>query len=789
MTRSRSLKHTTKTKKPSKRVRLSAQSQIAYEALLESGICWLGGNKYSVTLALGDIDYSLAPEERQSEIIERYSRFINGHTTDHHVQIQVINEAINKEELARCVQFPLKGDGRDSLRREYNDLIAARLSTGRNNTRSSTYVTITVEAKTLEEAKTSLARIAAEDEALLREVGNCTARRLTGVERVDLLARLLRPGSTHTPFSYVSMLASSHTTKDYVAPWLFDLTDKSMVRCFSGEDVYWRGMILRDLPNYLSDRLLASLADLPITLTIAVHIDPIDKVESIKLVKREIAKMDMQRIDEIRKLVRKGLGEDFLGYELEASRKEAEELRDTLEKTNEKLFRTTIVLGVAGETKEALAENVARVKRACAKESCTPETAQFMQMDCLNALLPLGRCDLPFYRTLITGNLAMLMPFTTQELTQVPGVFYGVNARSKNLIVADRTRGMNSNGFILGTSGSGKSQFAKFEITQLFLTRPHDEIIIIDPEHEYTALCQELDGQRIVVSAGSSQTINALDLPKDYQVSDSNPVLDKAGFVLDMLGVLIGGADGLSPEKRSIIDRVVMRLYDAYWETPRSACPTLIDVYEALKGEPEREATEMATALEMYARGSLAGFSRATNVDVTNRFVVFDTADLGREFQTFGMMVVLEAVWNKIALNRARGVRTWLYIDEFHLLFANDYAAAHCQAIFKRVRKWGAAATGITQNIEELLLSDRARLMLANSDSLFLFNQQATDADELTELFKFSEQQRSSFTYTKPGCGLLKVGGAVIPFDNKMNPDSDIFRLFSTSFTQEVHHA
>lgn len=752
---------------------------------MQSGICWLGADRYSVTLALGDIDYTLAIDERQDEIIERYSQFINAHTSEHHVQIQVLNEPLDRVRLAREVELPLRGDGHDHLRRDYNDLIESRLAGGRNNTVTSTYVTISVQATSLEEARSDLARIVAEDEVLLRSFG-CSARQLSGEERVDLLARMLRASSRVEPFDYASLIAGKVTTKDAVTPWMIDVSDRSMVRLASGEEVYWQSLVLRELPSFLSDRLLSTLADLPITLSMCLHVDPIDQVEGLKMVKREIAKMDMQRADNIRHLAKQGLGEEFLGYELEASRREAEELRETLEQSNEKLFTTTIVIGVAGATKEEVKANVARVKRACAKQSCIPEVAHFMQLDALNALLPLGVCELPMFRTLTTGNLAMLLPFTTQELMQTPGIFYGINAHSKNLLVGDRTRGMNANSFILGTSGSGKSQFAKAEMTQILLNRGHDEIIIIDPEREYVPLCEALSGRRVVISAGSAHTLNPLDLPKDYEVSDSDPVADKAAFVLGIMGVLIGGRDGLSPEKRSILDRVIMRLYRAYWQG-ESPCPTLVDVYETLRGEPEADAREMSTALEMYARGSLAGFAQATNVNLDSRLIVFDTADLGRELQTFGMMVVLEAVWNRIAFNRGRGVRTWLYIDEFHILFSNEYAAEHCQAIFKRVRKWGAAATGITQNIEELLLSDRARLMLANSDGLFLLNQQATDADELTELFKFSKEQRAAFTFSQPGCGLLKLGPATIPFDNTMRTDSDIFRLFSTSFKEEAH--
>ncbi|XCB29566.1 ATP-binding protein [Arcanobacterium hippocoleae] len=491
--------------------------------------------------------------------------------------------------------------------------------------------------------------------------------------------------------------------------------------------------------------------------------------------------MDIQRSTETRKLAKQGLAGSHGSHELESSYSEAVELRNELEQSNEKLFETTIVVGVAGKAVEDLQENVARVRRSCAKHSCDLEVLKYMQKDALNALLPLGRCDLPIHRTLTTAALAVLEPFTTQELFDLSGMFYGVNALSKNLIMLSRSEGMNANAFILGTSGSGKSQFAKFEMMQTFLRRVNDEILIIDPEREYVSLSSALKASRVVISPGSKSALNALEVDKNINL-DEDPIRAKCSFVLSICQVLLGGAEGLSNVERSIIDRCAQNVYRIYFNTDNADMPTLMSLYQELKKQPEIEAGQLATGLEIYAKGSAAGFAAQTNVDLSARVVVYDLADLGRDLQTFGMMVVLENVWARICANKARGVRTWLYIDEFHLLFENDFAAAYCQAIYKRVRKYGAAATGITQNIEELLLNDRARLMLSNSDSVFLLNQQSTDAQALQDLLRLSAQQKSFFTNASPGCGLLKSGSTVIPFDNSMDVESSIFQLFQTTF-------
>ncbi|QRV02069.1 ATP-binding protein [Arcanobacterium phocisimile] len=771
-------------RKVARKEKKNAQSLIHYEAITESGIAYLGGNKYSITLQLSDIDYQLAPNEVQEGLVEKYARFLNGHLAGHHVQVSIVNRVLDKAQLMESIELSSQDDGFDSQRDEYNQLISRRLESGRNNTVTEKYVTLQIEAESFEEAKIVLSRMAAEDIAALREVGGCRAEQISGDQRVRLLQQMLRPDAPND-FSYADMVGQKKAkTKDFVAPWSIDRSDSDRLVLYSGEDRYWQTMILRKMPNWMSDRVLKELAEIPADLTVSIHFDPLDQAEGLDLVKRQIAGMDIQMANERRKLAKQNMDIDLVPHELEASHTEAVELRQQLEQSNEKLFTTRIIIGVSAGSQEELEEAVKRVRRVAGKHSCSLENLRYMQIDGLNACLPLGLCKIPMYRTLTTAVGAVMIPFTTQELLERSGNFYGINALSKNVIMADRAKGMNSNGFILGTTGSGKSQFAKFEMNQTFLRRPNDEILIIDPEREYPALAKEMKATTVVISAGSEDAINPMDLSKEFtNVSDGDPVRNKCGFVLSLCEVLLGGADGLTPAKRSIIDRVVASLYSTYWTSDIPA-PTLKDLYEALRHEPEAEAQEVATGLEMYARGSAQGFARQTNVDASNRVTIYDIAELSKDLQTFGMMVVLEEIWARIVRNKARGVRTWVYIDEFHLLFNNDYAGAYCQSMFKRVRKYGAAATGITQNIEELLINERARLMLSNSDGLFLLNQQSTDADALASLLHLSNQQRGYFTNVEPGRGLMKVGKAVIPFDNTMDSTQRIFKVFSTRFEE-----
>lgn len=736
-----------------------------------------------MTLKLSDIDYQIAPESTQEGIIEQYARFLNSFDSQHSLQVSVVNRYLDKEALRNDVELSPRGDGVDQYRHALNEIIRARLASGRNNTVTDKYLTITVKADDYQHAAMVLARVEAEACAQLRSVGGCKAERVSGEGRLQVLHSILRPGSPFS-FSYDQLIGTPLTTKDVICPWLMDFSDHRSVLLGNETDTYFQVLCMRDLPPWLSDRLIREITEINTDLVISVHIRPIDQAEGLNLVKRQIAGMDMQTIQEQEKARKRGYSENLIPHELVVAHEEATQLRRQLEQSNERLFSTTILVGVRGVSPEDLKEQVAHVRSVARKQSCVLEDLRYMQEDALNAVLPLGTSNLPIFRTVTTATAAIMIPFTTQEVMHKGGIYYGVNDTSKNLIIGSRAATMNGNAFFLGTSGSGKSQYAKKELTQVLLGRPQDDVVIIDPEKEYWALGEVFGATRIDISTSSRHSINPMELHRDAFTDDGNPIKAKAEFILSMCEVLLGGATGLSPAQRSVIDRCATAVYHEYWNSPVMSMPTLATLHKKLLSEKDPAAWEVAAALELYATGSFSGFARQTNVDTGSRFTIYDISSLGAELKTFGMLVVLEQIWNRVIINRAQGRRTWLYIDEFHLLFTNEYAGAYCQMLYKRARKWGLLPTGITQNIDELLLSDRARLMLANCAVVTLLGQTPTDADALQELFGFSDKQREKFTHVSPGQGLLKMGDAIVPFDDRIPTDSILYSLFTTKFAE-----
>lgn len=765
----------------------SVKQLIGYDSMLRNGIAYLGDDRWSATVMFTDINYQLSPEEHQMEVIDRWAKLINSFDAGQSLQIAAYTRTRGMDEILRDITMPDHGDGLDAYRRDYNGLIAGKFETASRNTSTVKTLTVTIQEPDRETAVSTLNALCTSLTAQMRAIDECHATRLDRGQRLRLMAEILRPGE---PFTFderaFESMPGKPSTKDLVCPWSIDARDPTRLDVESESSRFrHRTLWISGLPPELSDQLVNDLTSIRARVNVSIHLAPYDRGESMTIVRRKNAEIKMQVMETRRKNRKQGLDPDDLPDDLADQQEQLGQLRDELRSTNQRLVDSIIVIGVSAASQEELEVACRNVKAKVNAQSCTAESLKFMQMEGLTAELPLGNNPLPMKRTLTTNSAAILIPFTTQEVFEPHGLFYGSNARSGNPILADRRSHMNSNGFVLGTSGGGKSFTVKQEIAGMFLNRD-DEVIIIDPEREYLPLAQAFGGQIVQISAGSTTRINPLDIVLE-ETGDGDPVKEKTNNVVSMVGSLVGGNEGLNPVEKSLVDRCALNLYVRYREQGANptAQPTLGDLRDMLEETGEAAGHELAVSLGSYTSGSLSGFNGQTNVDLNNRFTVFDVSGLTGELRTFGMMVVIDQVWNRVIRNRAKGRRTWLYIDEFHRFFGNQYSAGQFKDIYKRARKYGLGVTGITQNIEELLLDDDARLMLSNSDFLMLLSQNGSDADELCSLLKLSEEQRQFFTGVLPGQGLMKIGDAYVPFDGRIPSGGILYELYSTSFQQQ----
>lgn len=756
---------------------------IGYDSMLRNGIAHLGGDQWSASIAFKDINYQLSPEAHQMEIIDKWARVINSFDAGQSVQIASYTRSRGVREILADVMMDERGDGLDEYRRDYNRLAEGKLESVSRDMSTIKIMTVTITENDKQAACATLNALCNNLVAQLRNIDECAATRLDRAHRLRLMAEVLRPGESFTfDERRFAHQPGQPDTKDLVCPWSIDARKPDRLDIESMDSSFFhRTMWVSSLPPELSDQLVNDLTGLRARVDVSIHLAPMDRGDSMTRVRRKNAEIKMQIMDQRRKNRKQGLDPDDLPDDLADQQEQLGQLRDELRQTNQRLVDSIIMIGVSAASEEELELTCRNVRAKVNAQSCKAESLKFMQLEGLTAELPLGANPLPMTRTLTTNSAAILIPFTTQEVFEPHGLFYGSNARSGNPILADRRSHMNSNGFVLGTSGGGKSFTVKQEIAGMFLNRD-DEVIVIDPEREYLPLAQAFGGQIIPISAGSGTCINPLDIVLD-ETGDGDPVKQKTSNVVSMIGSLIGGSEGLGPVEKSLVDRATLSLYVAYRDTGAGSWqPTLQDLRRTLDGTGEPTGHELAVALDSYTSGSLSGFNGQTNVNLSNRLTVFDVSGLTGELRTFGMMVVIDQVWNRVIRNRAAGRRTWLYIDEFHRFFGNQYSAGQFKDIYKRSRKYGLGVTGITQNIDELLLDQDASMMLSNSDFLMLLSQNGSDADSLCELLKLSEEQRQYFTGVMPGQGLMKIGNAYVPFDGRIPSGGLLYSLYSTSF-------
>lgn len=756
----------------------TAQQTIPYDRVWPDGICLADGRRYNKTLQFQDLNYQLAQNDDKAAIFEGWCDFLNYFDSSIHIQFSFLNLTAGAERLEQTIRIPRQEDAFNAIRDEYAHMLQGQLAkgSGGNGLVKTKYLTFGIEADGLKAAKPRLERIELDILNNFKRLG-VSARPLDGKERLRLMHSIFHM-DTQEPFRFEWdwLAPSGLSTKDFIAPSSF----------FFGESRRFRmgaklgaASILQILAPELNDRMLADFLELESSLIVTMHIQSIDQTAAIKQIKRKITDLDKTKMDEQKKAVRAGYDMDILPSDLATYGAEAKKLLEDLQSRNERMFLMTFLILNTGDSRQQLENTVFQAQGVAQKYNCSLQRLDFQQEKALVSSLPLGVNRVNIQRGLTTSSTAIYVPFTTQELFQPDGepLYYGLNALSSNLIMADRKKLKNPNGLILGTPGSGKSFSAKREIVNVFLMTK-DDLIICDPEGEYYPLVETLHGQVIKISPTSRQRVN----PMDINLNCSEDTLSlKSDFVLSLCELVVGGRDGLKPTEKTVIDRAVRMVYRKYLSSPRPEnMPVLGDLYNALLMQDEREARHIATALEIYVSGSLNVFNGQTNVDISNRIVCYDIKELGQQLKKLGMLIVQDQVWGRVTANRAEGKSTRYYMDEFHLLLKEEQTAAYSAEIWKRFRKWGGIPTAITQNVKDLLASREVENILENSDFIYMLNQAAGDREILANKLGISPYQLSYITHSGEGEGLLFYGNVILPFADRFPKDTSLYRVLTT---------
>lgn len=790
------------------RIPKSSQDTLPYLKVFRNGIFMSEDDVYTKTYTLTDANFKTATQDHQDEMYFAYGDLLNYFQPDVRPQFTIFNTKLDKEVFRENTLFEDQNDGADDLRHAMNAVLEEKINEGQNNIVQKKFITVGVAAENIQVAANVFSRVDTEMVPKIQQInGDNNTEALNLVDRLTLLYNIYNQSATmpfykkmdmggkvNETFNLEYMLSLGLTTKDLIAPMDIQFYDDY----FLIDDKFGRALGMRTYPTQLSAEIMTDLASVPCTALTSVHFSPMRQDEAITLVRNQMLEVTRNMATSAEKKVKKGLSGDFVPLELKQQKEDADKAFNDFTVRNQKSILATVVSVIFADTYQELENYTKMVINNAEKHMCSMTKLNGQQEAGLASAVPLGVNRLYQNRMLNTEAAALFIPFEAQEMNEPHGLYYGVNQTSHNLVVVNRLEAQNSNGLIIGMSGSGKSFAAKMEMAQAWLKHEKNEIFVIDPQAEYKPLCERLNGQVIRIAPGGTTHINPFDMDLDYAsngdgTSSDDPVTAKSDYIGALCEAAIGGHYGLNPVQQSVIDRCVRQIYTPYLEhmdklrlsgsnvtCDRSVTPTLKDFYEILRRQPEPDADYIRIALEKYCVGSYDTFAHHTNVDTNRRFIVYDISDIGTGLKEMGMQVCLEDIWNRTVANKKRGVRTWIFIDEFYLLTQSESCARHLMFIYKQARKFGGVPTGITQNVEDMLTNRESRAIINNCQMVQMLNQSDADRKEIGTILHVSETQLDFIKNAQSGHGLIWYGGSLLPFANKFPTESPFFELLST---------
>lgn len=747
----------------------NVQQVIPIQRIWENGIFLVGKNKYALTYKFTDINYAVASKEDKESMFLDYSELLNSFDSSATTKITVALRRINKKDFEKEILLPFKQDGLDIYRQEYNQMLLDK-ALGANGIQREIYLTVSVVKKDYEEAKNYFRRIGNDIVSHLAKLGSKCVE-LDAREKLRILYDFYRVGEeVNYNLDLHELMKKGHNFKDYICPDGFSFKSDY----FEIGKRFGRVLFLKDYASYIKDSMVAELTDMNQNMMLSIDIIPIPTDEAVKEVENRLLGVETNITNWQRKQNANNNFSAVIPYDMEQQRKESKEFLDDLTTRDQRMMFANLTLVITADSKEQLDADTETILITGRKHLCQIVPLRYQQMNGLNTVLPIGVRKIKNLRTLTTESLAVLNPFRVQEIFDKGGIYYGENAISHNLIMVNKANLLNQSSFLLGVPGSGKSFSAKELIVFLALST-EDDILLCDPEGEYSALIKALGGEVVSISASSRDHINAMDMTEGYG-DGVNPVVDKSEFILSLFEQL--DKKGLGPKEKSIIDRCTALVYEDYHKTEKT--PTLMTLREKLLEQPEKEAKELALSLELFTNGSLNVFAHETNVDTNSRIISYDIYKLGKQLKTMGLLVITDAMINRVSDNYKKGKRTHIFIDEIHVLFENEYSATFFNSAWRQFRKRNAYPTAITQNVEYLLSSVDASTMLSNSEFIVMLNQASSDRQELAKLLNISDEQMSYITNSDAGCGLIRYGSSLVPFINRFPKNTRLYKLMTT---------
>ena len=749
------------------RVPKRVQDVIPIKCMWSDGI-FLVGTRYSKTFKFTDINYMVASQEAQKKLFLAYAALINSLDCGATTKITLNNRHLNRKNFADTVLMKLKNDYLDYYRMEYNDVIMSK-AIGGNGIIQEKYVTVSVCKKNIEDARAYFARVGAELTARFAALG-AKVMEMDATEKLRVLHDFYRSGEeVYFRFDAQDMMRKGHDFRDYICP---DSVEKHSDYLMLGGK-YARVIYLKDYASFISDQLVTKLTDQSRSMMLSIDIIPVATDEAVREVERKMLGVETNITNWQRRQNANNNFSAIVPYDMEQQRRETKEYMTDLTSRDQRMMLSVLTIVHLADTKAELDADTDALLKVAADHMCQMAVLRYQQLDGLNTALPIGTRKIDTFRTLTTESLAVFMPFKVQEIQEPGGIYFGENAISHNLILCNMKNLLNQSMMLLGIPGSGKSFFAKLLIVAIALSTK-DDIIILDPEGEYTPLVKALGGAVMCFAVGGSDWLNAMAMEEGY--GEGSPVAFKSQFIMSLLKQI--DPDGIRAHHKSIIDRCVALVLQDQKKTGK--VPTLCTLREKLLEQPEQEARDLALTMELYTSGSLNIFAHETNVDTKNRIQSYDIHDLGEELKQPGFVTITDAMINRVNYNWAHGKKTHIFVDEFHIAYENEYSGNFFTSAWRQFRKRNAAPCAITQNVEYMLDSVQASTMVSNSEFVVMLNQAESDQERLSKLLNISPEQMSYVNGSEAGCGLMRYGSALVPFVNRFPANTELYKLITT---------
>ena len=786
-----------KTKKAVEAKPTTAAESIPYLHVYEDGLIEVAEGRFSKSYILPDINFVTKREGDQGNLAQSFADFVGSFDDTTDVQITLYNRTVNMNVFRNQVLLQMKEDDLNDKREEYNAMLVEKMRGAKNNLETLKILTLTISAQDIVEALEKFGNIDKTVADSITIITKAPPTPLSLIDRLDILNEIYNQGDafslkskrvidgkTVEAFSLENCVQRGMTTKSVIAPSSIDVKNKQIIL---NEKTIVKSYYISSYPTWVKGDIFTSFAHMPANMLVSMYMRAMNRQDAVALVKRQGTNITADIIEVQKRAARSGYGINIIPPTLEDAKQETDYLIDSMTKDNARLLLTSFVITIFADSEEELKNHEESLKMIASKALVDIKPMNMQQETGFASALPIGNNKLLFETLMTNVSIQSFTPFDVKDIRDKGGMYYGVNAASHNLILINRTDAINSNAVILGMPGSGKSFAAKREIINVLLNTD-DEVYVIDPEREYTALAEELGGAVIKIANGAESYINPFDLNINNADDAGDPVKIKTDFIETICEIMIGDRMGLSPIDKSIIGRSVINIYEPYVRYlkiqrktfDQSRVPTLVDFYNDLRKQTDGSAMNMTLALERYVRGAHDIFSHRTNVDITNRFTVYDIKDIGPGLKELGLQVCLDNIWNKMIENYYANKRTWFYIDEFYLMMQKPSSSDYISQIWKRARKWNGVPCAITQNVEDMLKSEEARAIINNSPFVIMLGQSAINKQQLSNMFGMSPEEEKYISSIKPGMGLIKVGENLIPMDDNFPKDNSLYRIMTT---------